>query len=103
MEHLDIDIALLKKLQKLTRNQEIAMQALHDAVAKHGRKMADTENYPASRHVVEKSQWRTAFLKIRIDSDVKETSVKKGFRTAISKTTGRWLYSLFRGQSLDSS
>ena len=33
------------------------MQALHDALAKHGHKMADTEKYPASRRVVEKSQW----------------------------------------------
>ena len=85
VEHLDIDIALLKSSRKLTRNQEIAMQALHDAVAKHGRKMADTENYPASRYVVEKSQWRTAFLKIRIDSDVKEASVKKDFERQSTK------------------
>ena len=55
------------------------------ALAKHGRKMADTENYPASRHVVEKSQWRTAFLKIRIDSDVKEASVKKDFERQSTK------------------
>ena len=42
-------------------------------------KRVDTENYPASRHVVEKSKWRTAFLKIRIDSDVKAESVKRDF------------------------
>ena len=54
-------------------------------LAKHGRKMADTENYPASRDVVEKSQWRTAFLKIRIDSDVKEASVKKDFERQSQK------------------
>ena len=61
------------------------MQALHDAVAKHGRKMADTENYPASRRVVEKSHWRTGFLKIRIDSDVKEASIKKDFERQSKK------------------
>ena len=57
VEHLDIDVASLKSSRKLTPNQEIAMQALHDALAKHGHKMADTEKYPASRRVVEKSQW----------------------------------------------
>ena len=92
MEHLDIDVASIKSSRKLKGNQKIAMQALHDAVAKHGRKMADTENYPASRHVVEKSQWRTAFLKIRIDSDVKEASVKRDFERQSTKTTGRWIY-----------
>ena len=79
VEHLDIDVASIKSSRKLNGNQKIAMQALHDALAKHGRKMADIENYPASRRVVEKSKWRSAFLKIRIDSDVKETSVKKDF------------------------
>ena len=57
VEHLEIDVALLRSSKKLTPNQEIAMQALHDALAKHGHKMADTEKYPASRRVVEKSQW----------------------------------------------
>jgi hypothetical protein len=85
VEHLDIDVASIKSSRKLNGNQKIAMQALHDALAKHGRKMADTENYPASRRVVEKSQWRTAFLKIRIDSDVKETSVKRDFERQSQK------------------
>ena len=61
------------------------MRALHDAVGKHDRKMADTENYPASRRVVKKSHWCTAFLKIRIDSDVKETSVKKDFERQLKR------------------
>ena len=74
--------ALLKPGKSLA---EIAMQALHDALAKHGRKMADTENYPASRRVVEKSLWRIAFLKIRINSDVKEASVKKDFERQSKK------------------
>ena len=85
VEHLDIDLASITSSRKLTRNQEIAMQALHEAIAKYGRKMADMENYPASRRVVEKSQWRTAFLKIRIDSDVKEMSVKKDFERQSKK------------------
>ena len=85
VEHLDIDVASIKSSRKLKGNQKIAMQALHDAVAKHGRKMADTENYPASRDVVEKSQWRTAFLKIRIDSDVKAESVKRDFERQSQK------------------
>ena len=85
VEHLDIDVSSIKSSRELNGNQKIAMQALDDALVKHGRKMADTVNYPASRHVVEKSQWRTAFLKIRIDSDVKAASVKKDFERQSKK------------------
>ena len=46
----------------------VAKQALDAAIAKHGRKMADTENYPASRRVVSVDIWRSEFLKMRIDS-----------------------------------
>ena len=41
--------------------------------------MADTENYPASRRVVSVDVWRAEFLKMRIDSGVKEASIKKDF------------------------
>ena len=98
VEHL-IDVAPLESSRKLKGNQKIAMQALDDAIIKHGRKMADTENYPASRRVVEKSQWRTAFLKIRIDSDVKETSVKKDFERNLQNYRKMDLFTLMRTKS----
>ena len=57
----------------------VAKQALDAAIAKHGRKMADTENYPASRDVVEIDIWRSEFLKMRIDSGAQEASVVRDF------------------------
>jgi hypothetical protein len=41
--------------------------------------MADTENYPASRNVVEVDLWRSEFLKMRIDSGAQGPSVAKDF------------------------
>ena len=79
VEHADVDLASLKKSTPLKGNMLIAKQALDAAIAKHGRKMADTENYPASRRVVSVDVWRAEFLKMRIDSGVKKASVKKDF------------------------
>ena len=79
VEHADVDLSSLKKSQPLNGNTLIAKQALVEAIAKHGRRMADTENYPASRDVVEIDIWRSEFLKMRIDSNVREASVKKDF------------------------
>ena len=68
LEHANVDLASLKKSQPLNGNTLIAKQALDEAIAKHGRRMADTENYPASHDVVEIDIWRSEFLKMRIDS-----------------------------------
>ena len=57
----------------------VAKQALDAAIAKHGRKMADTENYPARRRVVSVDIWRSEFLKMHIDSGAQEASVVRDF------------------------
>ena len=79
VEHADVDLATLKKSRVLKGNTLIAKQALDEAIAKHGRKMADTENYPASRRVVSVDVWRNEFFKMRIESGVKKASIKKDF------------------------
>ena len=79
VEHADVDLATLKKARVLKGNTLIAKQALDEAIAKHGRKMADTENYPASRRVVSVDVWRNEFFKMRIESGVKKASIKKDF------------------------
>ena len=61
-------IKSLKKSRAIKGNTLIAKQALDEAIAKHGRRMADKENYPASRDVVEIDIWRSEFLKMRVDS-----------------------------------
>ena len=79
VEHADVDLASLKKSRAIKGNSLIAKQALDEAIAKHGRKMADTENYPASRRVVSVDVWHAEFFKMRIESGVKEPSIKKDF------------------------
>ena len=79
VEHTDVDLSSLNKSHAITGNTLIAKQALDEALAKHGRRMADTENYPASRDVVEIDIWRSEFLKMRIDSTAQKTSVLKDF------------------------
>ena len=79
VEHADVDLASLKKSRAIKGNTLIAKQALDEAIAKHGRRMADKENYPASRDVVEIDIWRSEFLKMRIDSGAQEASVVKDF------------------------
>ena len=44
-----------------------------------------TAYFKLRNSAVEKSQWRTAFLKIRIDSDVKAESVKRDFERQSQK------------------
>jgi hypothetical protein len=41
--------------------------------------MADAENYPASRDVVQIDMWRSEFLKMKVDSGAQEASVVKDF------------------------
>ena len=79
VEQADLRLAKASQTRTVSKNERIACQALHEAVAKHGRRMADTENYPASRDVVEINEWRSEFLKMRIDSGAQEASVAKDF------------------------
>jgi hypothetical protein len=79
VELADVDLTSLKKSRAIKGNTLIAKQALDEAIAKHGRRMADAEKYPASRDVVEIDIWRSEFLKMRIDSGAQEASVVRDF------------------------
>jgi hypothetical protein len=79
VEQSDADLSSVGRAKKVSPNERIAKQALDAAIAQFGRKMADKENYPANRNVVSIDNWRSVFLKMRIDSGAKEESVKKDF------------------------
>ena len=79
VEHADVDFSSLKKSRAIKGNTLIAKQALHEAIAKYGRRMADTENYPASRDVVKIDIWHSEFLKMRVDSGAQKASVERDF------------------------
>ena len=97
VEHADVDLSSLKKSQPLKGNMRVAKQALDAAIAKHGRKMADTENYPASRSVVSVDIWRAEFLKMRVDSGVKEPSIKKDFGRQVEALEANNLVGCYSG------
>ena len=79
VEQSNAEFALASTSRKVSPNERIAVQALDDAIASQGRKMADHENYPANRKVVSRDNWRNSFMKMRIDSGVQTASVKKDF------------------------
>jgi len=60
-------------------NAEIALQALDDALAKNGRKLRDAENYPQNRNVVSVDLWQHSYMRMRADSQIQESSMKKDF------------------------
>ena len=61
---------------------QVAHQALHDALKMHGRKIGNSEHYPSSRPVVEASLWYDDFKLRRADDDAKQDTVRKSFNRA---------------------
>ena len=69
----------LGKKQRLSGNAQIALQALQDALSKYGHKMQDAEHYPQNRKFVTVDQWSRCYLRMRAESDIKNSSIKKDF------------------------
>ena len=61
---------------------QVADQALHDALKKHGRKIANSEYYPSNRQVVDASLWFEDFKLRRADDDAKPDAIRKSFNRA---------------------
>tara|TARA_Y100000385_G_scaffold43510_1_gene40366 strand:- start:1022 stop:1288 length:267 start_codon:yes stop_codon:yes gene_type:complete len=61
---------------------QVAHQALHDALKKHGSKIANSEHYPSNRQVVDASLWLEDFKLRRADGDAKPDAVRKSFNRA---------------------
>ena len=56
---------------------QVADQALHDALKKHGRKIANSEHYPSNRQVVDASLWFEDFKLRRADDDAEPDAIRK--------------------------
>jgi hypothetical protein len=82
VEVSDVDLAKLRKRKKLSGNNEIALQALRDAVRTSGYRLTDNPDFPASRKIVTVEVWRKAFFQKREPEDVKAQSVAKAFERA---------------------
>ena len=67
---------------RLNGYNQVADQALHDALKKHGRKIANSEYYPSNRQVVDASLWFEDFKLRRADDAAKPDAVRKSFNRA---------------------
>ena len=61
---------------------QVAHQALHDALKKYGRKIADSEHYPSNRQVVDASLWFEDFKLRRAEDGATPDAVRKSFNRA---------------------
>ena len=82
VEVSDVDLAKLRKRKPLSGNNEIALQALRDAIRTTGFRLTDNPDFPASRSLVTIEAWRRAFFLKREAEDVKTQSVAKSFERA---------------------
>lgn len=78
------DAAELKrsKSRMLTGLNQVAHQALHDALRDKGAKMSNSEHYPLGRKAVNSEVWYEQFKLRRAEDDLKEDSVRKAFKRA---------------------
>jgi hypothetical protein len=70
------------KKKRMDGYNQVAHQALHDALKRHGRKIANSEHYPSSRLVVDASLWFEDFKLRRADDDAKPDAIRKSFNRA---------------------
>ena len=66
----------------LTGLNQVAHQALHDALKDKGAKMSNSEHYPLGRKVVNSDVWYEQFKLRRAGDDLKGDSVRKAFKRA---------------------
>ncbi|MEN8746848.1 hypothetical protein [Marivita sp.] len=74
----------LKRSNKRMRkgNNQVAEQALHDALKNKGIKMTNSEHYPSNRRIVSADDWYREFQMRRAEDDVLEDSTRKAFKRA---------------------
>ena len=77
----DVPAAITNKKRLVGLNQ-IAHQALHDALKMHGCKIGSSEHYPSSRKVIEDSLWYDEFKLRRSDDATTSDAVRKSFNRA---------------------
>ena len=78
------DAADLKrsKARLLKGSNQVAHQALHDALKNKGSKMTNSEHYPSGRRVVNVKAWYDEFKLRRANDEVKEDSIRSAFKRA---------------------
>ena len=77
----DVPAAITNKKRLVGLNQ-VAHQALHDALKMHGCKIGNSEHYPSSRKIIEDSLWYDEFKLRRSDDATTSDAVRKSFNRA---------------------
>ena len=77
----DVPDSMAKK-KRMDGYNQVAHQALHDALKKYGRKIADSEHYPSNRQVVDASLWFEDFKLRRAEDGATPNAVRKSFNRA---------------------
>ena len=70
------------KRKRLSGNNQVAHQALHDAITKNGHRIKNSEDYPATRKVVDDTHWLDEFKLRRSNDDAKPEAIRKSFNRA---------------------
>jgi archaellum biogenesis ATPase FlaH len=77
----DVPDSMAKK-KRMDGYNQVAHQALHDALKKYGRKIADSEHYPSNRQVVDARLWFEDFKLRRAEDGATPDAVRKSFNRA---------------------
>ncbi|CRK75574.1 hypothetical protein NIG5292_01624 [Nereida ignava] len=67
------------KARMLKGNNQVAEQALHDALKNKGIKITNSEHYPSNRRIVSTDEWYREFQMRRAKDGVQEDSNRKAF------------------------
>ena len=81
VKQTDVPESVTKK-KRLSGINQVAHQALHDAITKNGHRIKNSEDYPATRKVVDDSHWLDEFKLRRSNDDAKPDAIRKSFTRA---------------------
>jgi len=76
------DVKLARRKTRPTGRTEVALQALHEALRRHGRTVPSGEDYPMSRRIVSIDQWRHEAQRMGIEAGVDGDAARKRFERA---------------------
>ncbi|MCR9151466.1 MAG: helicase RepA family protein [Rhodobacteraceae bacterium] len=76
------DVKLARRKTRPTGRTEVALQALHEALRRHGRIVPSGDNYPTNRRIVSIDQWRHEAQRMGIGDGVDGDAARKRFERA---------------------
>ena len=84
VKQTDVPESVTKK-KRLSGYDEVALQALHEAITKYGRNIKNSKHFPSSRKIVDDNHWLDEFKLRRSDDNAKPDAIRKSFNRARGK------------------